>query len=316
MRVLLTGHHGYIGSVTAPLLLAAGHEVAGLDTFFYEGCDLAPTRPGGSRAAARRPRRRARAPRGLRRRRPPRRRSRTTRSATSAPSLTREINFEATVAPRPRGEGGGRRPLRLRLLLQHVRRRRATRRRRRRDGPAPAADAPTRSRRCAPRRRLPSSPTTTSRPIFMRNATAYGVSPRLRLDLVLNNLVGWALHDRQGEDPERRHARGGRSSTSRTSRARRSPLLDGAARARPRPGLQRRARTARTTRCATWPRSSRETVPRLRRSSTRARGDPDPRSYRVDFGKLARDVSGAPARRGRRGAGAARAASTPTARPA
>lgn len=29
-------------------------------------------------------------------------------------------------------------------------------------------------------------------PVFMRNATAYGVSPRLRADLVLNNLVGWA----------------------------------------------------------------------------------------------------------------------------
>ena len=29
-------------------------------------------------------------------------------------------------------------------------------------------------------------------PIFMRNATAYGVSSRLRLDLLLNNLVGWA----------------------------------------------------------------------------------------------------------------------------
>ena len=27
----------------------------------------------------------------------------------------------------------------------------------------------------------------------MRFATAYGVSPRLRLDIVLNNLVGWAL---------------------------------------------------------------------------------------------------------------------------
>jgi nucleoside-diphosphate-sugar epimerase len=30
-------------------------------------------------------------------------------------------------------------------------------------------------------------------PVSLRFATAYGVSPRLRLDIVLNNLVGWAL---------------------------------------------------------------------------------------------------------------------------
>jgi nucleoside-diphosphate-sugar epimerase len=29
-------------------------------------------------------------------------------------------------------------------------------------------------------------------PVFMRNATAYGVSPRIRFDIVLNNLVAWA----------------------------------------------------------------------------------------------------------------------------
>jgi len=30
-------------------------------------------------------------------------------------------------------------------------------------------------------------------PVFLRNATAYGLSPRLRFDLVLNNLVAWAV---------------------------------------------------------------------------------------------------------------------------
>lgn len=37
MRVLITGHNGYIGSVLAPLVQAAGHEVVGLDTFLFEG---------------------------------------------------------------------------------------------------------------------------------------------------------------------------------------------------------------------------------------------------------------------------------------
>ena len=40
MRVLLTGHMGYIGSVAGSMLRAYGHEVSGVDTDFYEGSDF------------------------------------------------------------------------------------------------------------------------------------------------------------------------------------------------------------------------------------------------------------------------------------
>lgn len=40
MRVLVAGDGGYIGAVLAPFLRAAGHEVDGLDLGLYEGCDL------------------------------------------------------------------------------------------------------------------------------------------------------------------------------------------------------------------------------------------------------------------------------------
>jgi nucleoside-diphosphate-sugar epimerase len=36
MRVLVTGHRGYIGTVMVPMLIKAGHSVVGLDTHFYE----------------------------------------------------------------------------------------------------------------------------------------------------------------------------------------------------------------------------------------------------------------------------------------
>ncbi len=38
MRVLVTGSRGYIGSVMVPLLVAEGHQVTGMDTDFYEQC--------------------------------------------------------------------------------------------------------------------------------------------------------------------------------------------------------------------------------------------------------------------------------------
>lgn len=40
MKVLVTGHAGYIGSVLTPMLIQAGHEVIGFDADFFAGCDF------------------------------------------------------------------------------------------------------------------------------------------------------------------------------------------------------------------------------------------------------------------------------------
>lgn len=42
MRVLVTGHEGYLGSVVVPILVAAGHDVVGLDAGFYTHGTLGP----------------------------------------------------------------------------------------------------------------------------------------------------------------------------------------------------------------------------------------------------------------------------------
>jgi nucleoside-diphosphate-sugar epimerase len=42
VRVLVTGSDGYIGAVLVPRLVQAGHEVVGLDSSLYEGCTFGP----------------------------------------------------------------------------------------------------------------------------------------------------------------------------------------------------------------------------------------------------------------------------------
>lgn len=42
MRLLVTGHDGYIGAVLVPMLTRAGHDVVGLDSFWYENCAFGP----------------------------------------------------------------------------------------------------------------------------------------------------------------------------------------------------------------------------------------------------------------------------------
>jgi len=42
MKIMVTGHDGYIGTSLVPLFLAAGHEVVGLDSGLYRGCQIGP----------------------------------------------------------------------------------------------------------------------------------------------------------------------------------------------------------------------------------------------------------------------------------
>lgn len=45
MHVLVTGYDGYIGRVLVPMLHRAGHEVTGFDAQWYAGCSLGPEPP-------------------------------------------------------------------------------------------------------------------------------------------------------------------------------------------------------------------------------------------------------------------------------
>jgi len=46
MRILVAGDRGYLGGVIVPLFRQAGHDVVGLDAGWYDGCDFGPP-PGG-----------------------------------------------------------------------------------------------------------------------------------------------------------------------------------------------------------------------------------------------------------------------------
>ncbi|MGA5412281.1 NAD-dependent epimerase/dehydratase family protein [Streptomyces pseudogriseolus] len=190
MRVLLTGHQGYLGTVMAPVLTAAGHEVVGLDAGLFADCVLGPrpADPPGTRVDL--------------------------RDVTAdhvagvdavihlaalsndplgalAPELTYDINHHASVRlAKLARDAGVRRFLYASTCSVY--------------GAAGgdelvAEDAPLR----------PVTPYAESKvrveddlheladddfsPVYMRNATAFGYSPRLRADIVLNNLVGHAL---------------------------------------------------------------------------------------------------------------------------
>lgn len=189
MQVLVTGHQGYLGTVMVPLLAAAGHEITGLDIGYFADCVLGPPPkdPPGIAVDVR---------------------DVTPEHLTGfdavvhlaalsndplgalAPQITHDINHHASVRlARAAKEAGVQRFLyastcsvygasgdglvseeaALKPLTPY-----AQSKVRVEEDVAAMADA-------------------SFTPIFLRNATAFGFSPRLRADIVLNNLVGHAV---------------------------------------------------------------------------------------------------------------------------
>ncbi len=190
MKVLVTGHHGYIGSVMVPLLLETGHEVVGLDTGLYEACGFGEGR---REVASVRLDLRDVEPRHL--------------EGFEAvvhlaalsndplgdldPQLTYDINHGASVRlARAARDAGVERFLFASSCSLYG---------------ASGTDAPLTEEapfnpvtpygesKILVERDVSTLASDSFSPVFFRNATAYGVSPFLRVDIMVNNLVGYAV---------------------------------------------------------------------------------------------------------------------------
>jgi nucleoside-diphosphate-sugar epimerase len=193
MRVLVTGHQGYIGSVMAPALVEAGHEVTGLDTGFFADCTVMPeTRelPGvrkdvrdvepedfeGFDAVVH-------------------------LAALSNDPIgnlndrwTEEINFEASVrvAEAAKAAGVSRFLFSSSCIMYGMSEAALV------DETAPLDPKTTYARsKVRGERAISELADDSFSPVFLRNGTVYGLSPRMRFDTVFNDLLGRAVATRR-----------------------------------------------------------------------------------------------------------------------
>ncbi|MDA1263663.1 MAG: NAD(P)-dependent oxidoreductase [Planctomycetota bacterium] len=187
MKLLVTGHNGYIGQVMVPFLQRCGHEVSGLDTYYYEGCQFNDAPPV---AAIRKDIRDIQASDlegfdGV-----------VFLAALSNdalgdldPQLTYQINRDATVrfAELARQAGVGRFLFSSSCSLYGA------------AGDAPLTETADMNpvtaygtTKIEVEQELTKLADASFSPTYMRNATAYGLSPSIRIDLVVNNLTAYA----------------------------------------------------------------------------------------------------------------------------